>query len=763
MQHVLCHHPQGSIKLHIAIDPLNSAGTQGSGKSISMCCYAGKLLQQAEMNNPTIVVVTDRNDLDGQLYATFCQAQDLLKQTPLQANDRDELRELLNARESGGIIFTTVQKFAPLEGEQSHPALNQRSNIVVISDEAHRSQYGLSATLDRQTGVYKYGYAKHMRDALPNASFMGFTGTPIASEDKDTRAVFGDYVSIYDIQDAVDDGATVPIYYESRLAKLDLNHEELETLSDQVDELVEDEEAGQQEKTKGDWSRLEKLVGSEPRIQQVAADLVQHFETRNAAMNGKAMIVAMSREICVKLYDAIVAIRPEWHSEDVEQGAIKVIMTGSASDKDHLQSHIYNKQTKKRLEARFKDLNDPLKLVIVRDMWLTGFDAPCCHTMYIDKPMRGHNLMQAIARVNRVFRDKPGGLVVDYIGIANELKQALKTYTDSKGKGQTTVDAREAFAILLEKMDVIHGMFARSAGKPGFDYTGFSRDPLAFLRDAVNYILGLDDGKKRYLDVSLAMSKAWSLCNTLDEAEPLQEEFAFLSAIRVGLIKLDPKAKFSQSEKNSLLSKILDNAVVATGVEDVFALAGLDKPNIGLLSDEFLEEVREMPQRNLAVELLEKLLNDGIHARSGNNVVQQKKYSDRLKAVLLKYNNRAIETAQVIEELIEMAKAFQDAMARDDALGLNPDEIAFYDALAENESAVRELGDDTLRKLAIEVTRQLRKSTTVDWQVRDSVRARLRVLVRQTLRKYKYPPDKTAGAVELILKQAEVISNHWTV
>ncbi|MBL3315726.1 DUF3387 domain-containing protein, partial [Klebsiella pneumoniae] len=537
----------------------------------------------------------------------------------------------------------------------------------------------------------------------------------------------------------------------------------LETLSDQVDELVEDEEAGQQEKTKGDWSRLEKLVGSEPRIQQVAADLVQHFETRNTAMNGKAMIVAMSREICVKLYDAIVAIRPEWHSEDVEQGAIKVIMTGSASDKDHLQSHIYNKQTKKRLEARFKDLNDPLKLVIVRDMWLTGFDAPCCHTMYIDKPMRGHNLMQAIARVNRVFRDKPGGLVVDYIGIANELKQALKTYTDSKGKGQTTVDAREAFAILLEKMDVIHGMFARSAGKPGFDYTGFSRDPLAFLRDAVNYILGLDDGKKRYLDVSLAMSKAWSLCNTLDEAEPLQEEFAFLSAIRVGLIKLDPKAKFSQSEKNSLLSKILDNAVVATGVEDVFALAGLDKPNIGLLSDEFLEEVREMPQRNLAVELLEKLLNDGIHARSGNNVVQQKKYSDRLKAVLLKYNNRAIETAQVIEELIEMAKAFQEAMARDDALGLNPDEIAFYDALAENESAVRELGDDTLRKLAIEVTRQLRKSTTVDWQVRDSVRARLRVLVRQTLRKYKYPPDKTAGAVELILKQAEVISNHWTM
>lgn len=737
--------------------------TQGSGKSISMCCYAGKLLQQAEMNNPTIVVVTDRNDLDGQLFATFCQAQNLLKQQPLQANDRDQLREMINARESGGIIFTTVQKFAPLDDEQTHPALNLRGNIVVISDEAHRSQYGLNATLNRETGAYKYGYAKHMRDALPNASFMGFTGTPVSSEDKDTRAVFGDYVSIYDIQDAVEDGATVPIYYESRLAKLDLNHEELETLSNQVDELVEDEETDQKEKTKGDWSRLEKLVGSEPRINQVAADLVQHFEARNATMNGKAMIVAMSRDICVKLYDALVDLRPEWHSDDVEKGEIKIIMTGSASDKVNLQPHIYNKQTKKRLEARFKDLNDPLKLVIVRDMWLTGFDAPCCHTMYIDKPMRGHNLMQAIARVNRVFKDKPGGLVVDYIGIANELKQALKIYTDSKGKGQTTVDAREAFAILLEKLDVIHGMFAKTPTDAGFDYTGFAEMPQRFLLKAADYVLGLDDGKKRFFDVVLAMNKAWSLCSTLDEAQSLQKEIAFLSAVKVAIIKLTTTdKKFSQSEKNTLLGKILDNAIVANGVDDVFALAGLGKPNIGLLSDEFLEEVREMPQRNLAVELLEKLLNDGIHARTKNNVVQEKKYSDRLKAVLLKYNNRAIETAQVIEELIQMAKEFQEAMARDESLGLNPDEIAFYDALAENESAVRELGDDVLKKLAIEVTLKLRKSTTVDWQVRESVRARLRILVRQTLRKYKYPPDKTPYAVELILKQAEVVSNSWT-
>ncbi|MCT2387644.1 type I restriction endonuclease subunit R [Erwinia pyrifoliae] len=738
--------------------------TQGSGKSISMCCYAGKLLQQAEMNNPTIVVVTDRNDLDGQLYATFCQAKDLLKQEPQQASDREQLRAMLAARGSGGIIFTTVQKFAPLDGEQAHPALNLRDNIVVISDEAHRSQYGLNATLDRQSGAYKYGYAKHMRDALPNAAFMGFTGTPVSAEDKDTRAVFGDYVSIYDIQDAVDDGATVPIYYESRLAKLDLNHDELEALSSQVEELVEDEESGQKEKTKGDWSRLEKLVGSRPRIEQVAADLVKHFDARNATMNGKAMIVAMSRDICVRLYDALVDLRPQWHSEEVDKGAIKIIMTGSASDKAPLQPHIYNKPTKKRLEARFKDLNDPLKIVIVRDMWLTGFDAPCCHTMYIDKPMRGHNLMQAIARVNRVFKDKPGGLVVDYIGIANELKQALKTYTDAKGKGQTTIDAREAFAILLEKLDIIHGMFAKTPTDAGFDYSAFADNPQRVLLDAANYILGLDEGKKRYFDVVLALNKALSLCSTLDEVKPLQKELAFLSAVKVAMIKLTTTdQKFSQSEKHSLLSRILDNAIVATGVDDVFALAGLDKPNIGLLSDEFLQEVQDMPQRNLAVELLQKLLNDGIHARTNNNVVQEKKYSERLKAVLLRYHNRAIETAQVIEELIQMAKDFQAAMARDDALGLNPDEIAFYDALAENESAVRELGDEILKKLAVEVTQKLRQSTTVDWQKRESVRARLRILVRQTLRKYKYPPDKTPYAVELILKQAEVMSNSWTV
>ena len=737
--------------------------TQGSGKSISMCCYAGKLLQQAEMNNPTLIVVTDRNDLDGQLFATFSAAKELLKQEPVQADDRDKLRQLLAERESGGIIFTTVQKFALLDDESGHPILNDRHNIVVISDEAHRSQYGLKATL-KQDGTYKFGYAKHMRDALPNAAFIGFTGTPISSEDKDTRAVFGDYVSIYDIQDAVEDGATVPIYYESRLAKLDLNREMIEELSDQVEEVVEDEEdVGAREKKKGEWSRLEKLVGSEPRLQQVARDLVNHFETRSESMDGKAMIVAMSRDICVHLYNEIVAIKPKWHDPDPEKGAIKIVMTGSASDKPLLQPHIYNKKTKKRLEKRFKDINDPLKLVIVRDMWLTGFDAPCCHTMYVDKPMKGHNLMQAIARVNRVFKNKPGGLVVDYIGIANELKQALKTYTDAKGKGEPTHSAEEAFAVLMEKLDVIHGMFAPSPKGKGFDYSNFEDKPTELLVPTANYILSLDDGKKRFLDTVLALSKAYSLCSTLDEARAYHKEVAFLSAVKAAITKhTSVDKKLTQDEKNSALKQILDNAVVAEGVDDIFALCGLDKPNIGLLSDEFLEDVRQMPYKNFAVELLEKLLNDGIKAKTRNNVVQEKKYGDRLQETLRKYNNRGIETAQVIEELIAMAKQFQAELERDAALGLNTDEVAFYDALANNESAVRELGDEILKKIAVEITEKLRKSATVDWQVRESVRAKLRILVRRTLQRYKYPPDDAPEAVELILKQAEVLSNAWT-
>lgn len=740
--------------------------TQGSGKSISMCCYAGKLLQQPEMNNPTLLVVTDRNDLDGQLFQTFSNAQELFKQTPVQVNDRDELRQLLSERESGGIIFTTVQKFSPLDGESAYPVLNDRHNIVVISDESHRSQYGHKGhyvkVKDKEGNItgnkLVFGFSQYMRDALPNASFIGFTGTPIALEDKDTRAVFGDYVSIYDIQDAVDDGATVPIYYESRLARLDLNHAEIEALSDQVEEVVEDEEdVSSREKTKGEWSRLEKLVGAEPRIQQVAADLVEHFETRTALIDGKAMIVAMSRDICVHLYDAIVELRPDWHDTDPSKGAIKIVMTGSASERKLLQPHIYTRQTKKRLEKRFKDNNDPLKLVIVRDMWLTGFDVPCCHTMYIDKPMKGHNLMQAIARVNRVFKDKQGGVVVDYIGIASELKQALKTYTDAKGRGEPTLRAEEAFSVLLEKMDVVRGLFH------GFDYSDFVDQSYKLLVPASNHILGLDDGKKRFLDAVLAINKAYSLCGTLDEAKELRAEIVFFSAIKAAISKFTSvDKKLTEDEKNSVLKQILDNAVIAEGVVDVFKLAGLEKPNIGLLSDEFLEDVRQMPYHNLAVELLEKLLKDNIKSKTSNNVVQEKKYSDRLQETLRKYNNRAIETAQVIEELIQMAKEFQEALKRNDELGLQPDEVAFYDALANNESAVRELGDETLKKIAVEITEKLRKSTTVDWQVRDSVRARLRILVRRTLQRYKYPPDKATDAIELVLKQAEALSNSWT-
>ena len=735
--------------------------TQGSGKSISMVCYAGKLLQQPQMHNPTLVVVTDRNDLDGQLFDNFTSAKMLLKQVPEQATSRDELREMLAARQSGGIIFTTVQKFSLLEGEEHHPALTQRSHYGL--------QTRLVAVKDKASGEvtgHKYvsGYAKHLHDAMPAATFIGFTGTPIASEDKDTRAVFGDYISIYDIQDAVDDGATVPIYYESRLAKLDINQAEIEQLNDEVEEVIEDEEdISYREKTKSQWAALEKLVGAEPRIQQVAADLVQHFETRSASLEGKGMIVGMSREICVHLYNAIVALRPAWHSTDLNSGAIKVVMTGSAADRELLQPHIYNKLQKKTLEKRFKDANDPLRLVIVRDMWLTGFDAPCVHTMYVDKPMKGHNLMQAIARVNRVFKNKPGGLVVDYIGIANELKSALKTYTDANGKGQPANLAQEAFALLVEKVDIVRGLFATEVDGAKLDISAYATQATLLLVPAANHVLGLDDGKKRFLDLVLAISKAFALCGTLDEADEYRKEIAFYAAVKAVITKYTTvDKKLTEEEKNSALKQILDNAVIADGVADIFALAGLDKPNIGLLDDDFMADVRNMKSKNLAVELLEKLLRDEIRSHTRNNVVQEKKYSDRLLESLRKYRNRAIETAQVIEELIAMAKEFQEALKRHEALGLNPDELAFYDALANNESAVRELGDEELKKIATELTGKLRSSTTVDWQVRDSVRAKLRNLVRITLRRYKYPPDKADEAIELVLKQAEVLSHNWS-
>lgn len=732
--------------------------TQGSGKSITMTCFAARVMQEPMLENPTIVVITDRNDLDGQLFGVFSLAQDLLREQPVQVSSRQDLRAKLANRPSGGIVFATIQKFMPGEDEDVFPILSERSNIVVIADEAHRTQYGFEAKLKGKPGheTYQVGYAQHLRDALPNATFVAFTGTPVSSEDRDTRAVFGDYISVYDMQQAKEDGATVAIYYESRLAKLRLKEEDLPLIDDEVDELAEDEEEGTQSKLKSRWAALEKVVGAGPRVTSVAADLVAHFEERSKAQTGKAMVVAMSRDICVHLYDEIVKLRPDWYDADPEKGAIKVVMTGSASDKALLRPHIYNGQVKKRLEKRFKDPADPLRLVIVRDMWLTGFDAPCVHTLYVDKPMKGHNLMQAIARVNRVFKDKQGGLVVDYIGIGNELKAAMKEYTQSSGRGKPTVDAREAYSVLMEKMDVLRSMLH------GFDYSDFLTAGHKALAGAANHVLGIKDGKKRFADVALAMSKAFTLCCTLDEAKEVREEVAFLQAVKVILTKKDITAQKKTDEQRELaIRQIISSAVVSDSVVDIFDAVGLEKPNIGLLSDEFLAQVKNLPEKNLAVELLQRLLEGEIKSRFASNLVQKKKFSELLSNVVTRYQNRSIETAQVMQELVDMAKKFREAASRGVQLGLTDDEVKFYDALATNESAVRELTDETLKKIAHELTENLRKNITVDWSARESVRATLRLMVKRVLRKYKYPPDQQDNAVEMVLKQAEALGETW--
>jgi type I restriction enzyme R subunit len=750
--------------------------TQGSGKSITMTCFAARVMQEAAMENPTIVVITDRNDLDGQLFGVFSLAQDLLREQPVQAGTRQDLRAKLGNRPSGGIVFATIQKFMPGEDEDAFPVLSDRHNIVVIADEAHRTQYGFEAKLKpvrasktsandphaliaaEPTSSYQVGYAQHLRDALPNATFVAFTGTPVSSEDRDTRAVFGDYIHVYDMQQAKEDGATVAIYFESRLAKLSLKDEELPQIDAEVDELAEDEEDSQQAKLKSRWAALEKIVGAEPRIASVAADLVAHFEERNKAQTGKAMIVAMSREICVHLYNEIIDLRPDWHDSDPEKGAIKIVMTGSASDKALLRPHIYSAQVKKRLEKRFKDATDPLRLVIVRDMWLTGFDAPCVHTLYVDKPMKSHNLMQAIARVNRVFKDKQGGLVVDYIGIANELKSALKEYTASNGRGRPTVDAAEAYAVLEEKLDVLRGMLH------GFDYSGFLSSGHRLLAGAANHVLGQKDGKKRFADTALAMSKAFTLCCTLDAAKAVREEVAFFQAVKIILTKRElTQQKKTDEAREMAIRQIISSAVVSEEVVDIFDAVGLDKPNIGILDDAFLAEVRNLPERNLAVELLERLLEGEIKSRFAGNVVQARKFSDLLGDVVKRYQNRAIETAQVIEELIAMAKKFRAVAERGEELGLSEDEIRFYDALADNESAVRELSDEKLKKIAHELTESLRQNLSVDWSQRESVRAKLRLMVKRILRKYKYPPDLQDAAVELVLQQAQSLGEAWMV
>ena len=701
------------------------------------------------MENPTLVVLTDRNDLDDQLFATFARCRDLLRQPPVQAADRADLRAKL-AVASGGVVFTTIQKFFPEERGDRHPVLSDRRNIVVIADEAHRSQYD-----------FINGFARHMRDALPNASFIGFTGTPIEQTDANTRAVFGDYISVYDIQRAVIDGATVPIYYESRLAKLELKETERPKIDPEFEEATEGEEVERKEKLKSRWAQLEAVVGSENRIRLVARDLVDHFENRLATLDGKAMVVCMSRRICVELYREIAALRPEWGADADEQGAMKVVMTGSATDPLPWQQHIRNKKRREDLALRFREPKDPFRIVIVRDMWLTGFDAPSLHTMYVDKPMRGHGLMQAIARVNRVFKDKPGGLVVDYLGLADELKKALATYTESGGTGKTAIDQAEAVAVMLEKYEICLGLFH------GFDWSkwisGTPQDRLSLLPAAQEHILGQDDGKARLLRAVTELGQAFALAVPHEDALKIRDDVGFFQAVRAVLAKGTPGEQKTDEELEHAIRQIISRAVVSEGVIDIFAAAGLKKPDISILSDEFLAEVQGMPQRNLAVELLQKLLKGEIKARSKRNVVQARSFADMLEQSVRKYQNRAIETAQVIEELIQLAKDMRAASARGEALKLSEDKLAFYDALEVNDSAVKVLGEPTLVKIARELVETVKRNVTIDWTVRENVRAQLRVIVKRILRKYGYPPDKQEKATQTVLEQAALLSQDWAL
>jgi type I restriction enzyme R subunit len=729
--------------------------TQGSGKSFTMLFFAAYVVRHPAMKNPTLVMLTDRNDLDDQLFGQFQRCHDILGQTPVQAADREKLRELL-AVASGGVVFTTIQKFLPDKGEKM-PCLSERRNIIVIADEAHRSQYDL---ID--------GLARHMRDALPQASFIGFTGTPIEKTDANTRAVFGDYISIYDIQRAVADKATVPIYYESRIAKLGLNASELPKIDEEFEEITEGEEQTKKEKLKTKWAALEALVGDPKRIKLIAADLVAHFEKRVEAMDGKAMVVCMSRRICVDLYQELIRLRPDWASAkdddaETEKGkdcVVKVIMTGSADDGPEWQPHIRNKDKRRKMANRFKDSKDPFSIVIVRDMWLTGFDAPCLHTMYADKPMQGHGLMQAIARVNRVFRDKPGGLVVDYLGLADQLKRALSTYTESGGQGDPTYDTRQAIAVMLEKhgiaCDMMHGF------NWGKWTTGKPVERLALIPAGQEHILEQEDGKKRFVQVVMELSRAFALCAASDEATEIRDDVSFFQAIQAALNKQNGSSRKSPEQIEAAVRQLVSKAITTDGqIIDVFTAAGLPKPDISILDERFLAEVRGLKHKNVAAELLEKLLKDELKVRSKRNLVQSQLFSDKLKKTLNAYHNRAISTMEVIEELIKLAKELDAATKRGEDLGLSDDEVAFYDALAVNESAVRAMGDDKLKVIAAELITQVRKSVTIDWTLRESARARIRVMVKRILNKYGYPPDLQEEAVKTVLQQAELLCADW--
>ena len=721
--------------------------TQGSGKSLTMAFYAGRIIREPGMANPTVVVLTDRNDLDDQLFGTFARCSDLLRQPPTQAASRADLRAKLTVA-AGGVVFTTIQKFFPEERGDRHPLLSDRRNIVVIADEAHRSQYDF---ID--------GYARHMRDALPEASFIGFTGTPVELQDANTRAVFGDYISIYDIQRAVEDGATVPIYYESRLAKLALDETARPNIDPDFEEATEGEEVERKERLKSRWAQLEAIVGTEERLRLVADDIVAHFDERTDAMEGKAMVVCMSRRICVDLYDALVRRRPKWHDEDDAGGRIKVVMTGSASDPTGWQPHIRNKPRREALAKRFRDPSDLFHIVVVRDMWLTGFDAPSLHTMYVDKPMRGHGLMQAIARVNRVFHDKPGGLVVDYLGLSHELKQALATYTESGGTGETAVDKAQAVALMLEKHEVCISMLH------GFDFgawaTGTPAERLALLPAAQEHILAQEDGKDRFVVAVRDLSRAFALAVPSDEATSIRDDVGFFQAVQAVLAKRAAIENRPQEELDNAVRQIISRAVAPEGVVDIFAAAGLPKPDISILSDEFLAEVRGMEHRNLAVELLQKLLKGEVAARCRRNVVQARSFAEMLDVAIRRYQNRSVAAAQVIEELIELAREMREAGERGEQLGLSNDELAFYDALETNDSAVQVLGDETLCVIARELVRTVRDNVTIDWTLRENVRANLRRLVKRILRKYGYPPDKQESATSTVIEQAEVLSAGW--
>jgi type I restriction enzyme R subunit len=734
--------------------------TQGSGKSLTMAFYAGRLVLEPAMENPTLVVLTDRNDLDDQLFGTFARCHELLRQKPEQAQSREHLRALLQ-RASGGVIFTTIHKFFPEDNGGKHPRLSERRNIVVIADEAHRSQYDF---ID--------GFARHMRDALPGASFIGFTGTPIEKTDANTRAVFGDYISVYDIQRAVEDGATVPIYYESRLAKLELKPEEKPKIDPDFEEATEGEELEHKERLKTKWAALEAVVGAEKRIGLIAEDLVKHWEARQEAMEtqvpygGKAMIVCMSRRICVELHNAIVKLRPQWNHAPDDQGVIKIVMTGSASDALEWQEHIRNKPRREALAKRFKNPKDPLKIVLVRDMWLTGFDAPCLHTMYADKPMRSHGLMQAIARVNRVFKNKPGGLVVDYLGLAHELNQALAVYTESGGHGQTAIDQEQAVIVMLEKYEVCCDFFH------GFNWSkwvsGTPAQKLGLLPAGQEHILAAaarepkpEEHKQKFLQAVSDLSKAFALAVPHRRAIEIRDDVGFFQAVRAAIVKTGGEKRKSGEELDAAIRQIISRAVASEEVVNIFAAAGLKKPDISILSDEFLREVRGMRYKNLAVELLRKLLNNEIRVRSKKFLIQSKSFAAMLEESIRKYQNRAIEAAAVIEELIGLAKQMREAGRRGEDLKLTEDELAFYDALEVNDSAVRVLGEPTLTTIAHELVETVRNSVTIDWTEREAVRAKIRVAVKRILRKHGYPPDKQEKATRTVLQRAELLCADW--